>query len=253
MVSFMRKQLAGLRRELKDFAFEQSPSFQNGFVAGMEVVKRSYFDEPSLPEGLSPVVEPDLIIVQMGFKAIRLSGGYGGKPIYVFSLTSETSQTISSRSLPDSLLDDMVLEYLDDEEGEERDSTDALSDRRREELHDSFTEDGIECYRYMGISLEISDFEKAIEEIYTRGYCVNGNIIEEMSTADTIYDADQVVVDSPERERIDDPDVMMSIDFLDLIEASGINSRETTDLLPTEEKIDRCRFIMHTLRTGDLR
>lgn len=187
-----RRQQKELAKVLKDFAFEQSPMFQQNHVQSMKVTQEfTYFDQPALPPELDETYLRDRTTIELGFRATRIVQP-GFPTHYYYEISTIGSNSIHPKELKKRLSHDAWVhlqdtygdpEFIYDTDGESQEGQQA-----REELQDIMIEEmcdeGVDCEVYQGQTLSYSTAEETIESSYERGFSINNATYDVLSSHD---------------------------------------------------------------------
>lgn len=266
-----RQQRVGLARTLKQFAFEQSPLFQEGKIQAMDVTQSFELIE-KVPEDIRlPGTLPfDQVRIKLGFYATRFRDEPKSRPIYVYNITSEGTQMIHPRQL--NLTDDawsaLWEKYMDDEPDMPDEDVmhygvmkhgDFVTEDMKEDIIDSLLEGGAECELYQKSMLSFSTVESGIESSYERGVSIESGLYDPLSTHDHLdgrwsyEDTPDGVLYVPPTYAPDELPIGDEIEtrtqFNELIRAYGTDKQAAENgLLPHEDKLREMMYIVGCLR-----
>lgn len=265
MSSPSRRERVAIGRTLKEFAFEQSPMFARDEIQSMEVAQEyDFIDQPPIPEEVRHVLVPDRISIRLAFYAMRLSGEEGKPPIYTYGVVTTGTQMLLPRELPLSETTWRTLhrqQFTDEVPGVALQyQLDTVKDDVIEMLH----EGGADCRRFQKQMLSFSSVEAAIESSYQYGISINGDTYEVGST----YQQQELLdgwelVETGEGELYVPPqayedelslgdEVEVRLHFEALVQEAGLESRDSIDLLPHEDKLQQLRYAVECLRRREL-
>lgn len=265
MSSPSRRERVAIGRTLKEFAFEQSPMFARDEIQSMEVAQEyDFIDQPPIPEEVRHVLVPDHISIRLAFYAMRLSNDKGKPPIYTYGLVTTGTQMLLPRELPLSEASWRTLHkrlLMDEVPGEAmRYHLDTVKD----DVIETLLASGSDCRRFQKQVLSFSSAENAIESNYQYGISINGDTYEGGSTYEQLEMVDEwELVETAEGElyvppRVHDDELTLGdevevrLQFDALVRETGLESRDTTDLLPHEDKLQQLRYAVECLRRREL-
>lgn len=266
-----RQQRIGLARTLKQFAFEQSPLFQEGKIQAMEVAQSFEIIE-KVPEdivlpGMLPI---DQVRIKLGFYATRFKDEPKSRPIYSYNITSEGTQLIHPRQL--NLTDDawsaLWEKYMDDEPDVPDEDVlrhgvvtqgEFVSEDMKDDIIDCLLEAGAECELYQKSMLSFSTVEPGIESSYERGISIEQALFDPVSTHDHLdsgWEFQQTpdgALYVPETYAPDELSIGDEIEtrtqFNEIIRAYGTDQQAAENgLLPHEDKLREMMYIVDCLR-----
>ena len=266
-----RQQRIGLARTLKQFAFEQSPLFQEGRIHAMEVAQSFEIIE-KVPEdvqlpGMLPI---DQVRIKLGFYATRFKDEPKTRPIYSYNITSEGTQLIHPRQL--NLTDDawtaLWEKYMDDEPDTPDEDVlqqgimtedQFVSEDMKEDIIECLLEAGAECELYQKNMLSFSTVEAGIESSYERGVSIESALFDPVSTHDHL-DGEWGYQQTPDGALYVPPtyapdelsigdEIETRMQFNDLIRAYGTDQQAAENgLLPHEDKLREMMYVVDCLR-----
>ena len=177
-----------LARTIKQFAFEESPMFQQNHVQEMNIKRQFiFFDQPELPEDFEDlpqkwreIYQGERTQIELGFRAVRVRQE-DGKPIYCFEASIYAARSITTGELSSGLSQDawdgLSMEFgsgdIDFDAEDSSDTATQLRNDRREEIIDVLRDGGIECETFQSEMLSFSTIESTIESSYEKGYLIN--------------------------------------------------------------------------------
>lgn len=270
-----RKQRTQLTGELKGFAFEQSPLFQENIIQTMEISQAFEFIEPVPEYARTPgMLDFDQTRIRLGFFATRFSNaGEAGPPTYSFEVVTQATRLIHPRQLDigDEAWRELWKEYMDDDiESAALDHLDdgdlSQKDLRlgellgiKEDVIECLIEAGAECELYQRSSLSFATCEHSIESSYERGVRVEGKDIESIGTHDYNDDGWEVQ-DTPDGQLYIPPkyapdelpigdEIETRTQFIELIRAYQTDKEAAENgLLPHDHKLREMRYVLECLR-----
>lgn len=266
-----RRQRTGLARTLKQFAFEQSPLFQEGKIQTMEVTQSFEIIEKVPEEAYLPGVLPfDQVRIKLGFCATRFSDGPKTKPIYTYNVTTEGTQAIHPRQLDltDEAWTALWEKYMDDEADMPDEDVmqgtvrygDFATDDMKEDIIDCLLDAGAECELYQKSMLSFSTVEPGIESSYERGVSIEHALFDSVSTHDHLdggweyHQTPDGVLYVPPAYAPDELSIGDEIEtrtqFTELIRAYGTDQQAAENgLLPHEDKLREMMHAVECLRS----
>jgi hypothetical protein len=186
-----RSELSRLARELKLFAFDESPMFKDGQVDRMHVQRGFGFATKNELAFLLPgTLDVDETDITIRFSSNRYLVE-DEKPVYVFEAVTTGHQLIHPRQLRlgaqawHALRHDYLDEMLEDDLTDAGliDEIEALSDEEvRDEIIDAITDAGDECSLYQKTMLSVDTKLGAIEASYERGVSIDETVYDLAST-----------------------------------------------------------------------
>lgn len=266
-----KRQRKALARDLKSFAFEQSPMFQHGQIQSAETYQVFEFIE-KVPEDvwMPGTLQYDQTKIKLGFRATRFASDDGQPPVYSYEVTTEGTSLIHPRqlNLSDEAWRVLWKKYFDDEMDEEElpdgavlDAEEsAISDDSKADLIDTFVDGGIECELYQKNTLSFASCEEMIESSYERGVSIEAALFDTLSTHDYYHDDGWEAHQTPDGELYIPPryapdelpiadEIEVRTRFSELISAYGTD-REAAEngLLPHEHKLREMMYVVECLR-----
>lgn len=179
-----------LMRELKEFAFTQSPMFKDNLIQAMEVSQSFDIVEENPPETLKlpGVLESDRTLVQLCFGATRIRNPHEKPPIYAFtaSLTAYKQLHPLHLRLSDRAWLDVWNAYCDED-----DFTDealaaleagSFPDALQQEVRDNLTDMGAAISLYQQSAFEFNNAEQAIEANYANAIAIDDDLFDVKNT-----------------------------------------------------------------------
>ena len=251
-----RNERRQVERTLKDFAFEQSPMFEQDLVQSMSV-EHSYELrddwQKQLPKEIvdqdpeAEVFSPDSTTVTVGFEASRIPNAYQKRPIYRFA----ARLIFSTFQLPDQIKmsdqDWLELAYNLDEYFEED-----IEEMSKAEIIDMLNENMIGCEKYRRVDYEYDTLQGTIQVNDEAGYLIADNpygVIETHpgSDIDLIYSDDNplgnITADAATNLSVDD------VKFEQAVSELREHYEDHGDLMTHQDKFNEFNYLLQCIKT----
>lgn len=254
-----RRERIAAARELKEFAFEESPQFRLNQAQGMEI-KRGFtvYDDWGERYGVRPSGQLDReeLNIEIGLRAARISLGDGWKPEYSFSAWWVASRLIHPEQLELEAHDWTHLyhqynwededEYDDGDEDEDEEPSTAKTD-----IINTLIAEGVVCEQYNRADYQFETSEGDIQFSDERGFVVGGDTIGAVETHP--FDTHHYLIENNQPvgvEQIKDPfDKLLSGSLFDKVTHELREQyQQCGNIMPHEEKLREMRFLVSCLR-----
>lgn len=256
MYEMSRKNKDEVERNLKDFAFEQSPMFKQDTTRGMSM--EYTFDlhdnwDDQLPDDIyqdiqdSEIINEDQTIVELGFDAKRLIDVDRRRPVYRFAarLVFNTVQRPYEATMSNEAWEEVAEDFgLDDDEDE------PIS---KSEIIEMLTDNMINCQKYRRVDYDYDTREGVIHVNDESGYIIAGGPYGIIETHPLEYDFDEDIDEdtgeSIAAESLDSDNVVDNIMFEETISQLRDEYNQSGDIMPHADKFNELNHLMKCLKS----
>lgn len=244
MNTLSRKQRTKLSRELKEYAFDESPQFAENSVQAMEMSRTfELYDLEAQEDDLY-----NKTVIEIGFRAVRYTLGNTSTE-YIFNLHCYAERRLPAEELQ---LDEDEWYRIDEmyewDEEDEEDEVEADEPLDTACIIEALNEEGCACVQYERLKYLYDTEDGAVRFSNERGYKIDGKYygVSETHPVNLAYRS-LPPVDRLDKDSSGD-EIMTQILFDEVTAELQDEFKKNGDIMPSSEKIKEIRYLVECLR-----